>query len=167
MLEILIAIAIGSYAAPECAVSFERRESEKAVLALRPSCAIGHASTQAAIRALLRHAGDAPEVALALGRIESHGWLSTMLARQASSSLRWNAAAGRPFAGGENQYVAAALRGMPEFTALFAGWQIAGVSVEKVLVKRAAELSLPAGAPISPASLLPYDAILWVYLKKL
>jgi hypothetical protein len=40
------------------------------------------------------------------------------------------------------------------------------VSVEKVLVKRAAELSLPAGAPLSPESKLPYDAIVWVTLKR-
>ena len=58
------------------------------------------------------------------------------------------------------------MRGMPEFTALFERWQIAGVSVEKVLVKRAAELSLPAGAPMAPTAKLPYDAILWVTLKK-
>ena len=41
-----------------------------------------------------------------------------------------------------------------------------GVSVEKVLIKPASELSLPVGAPIPPSSRLPYDAILWVILKK-
>ena len=66
----------------------------------------------------------------------------------------------------ENAYVAAALRGMPEFTALFERWQVLGVSVEKVLVKRAAELSLPAGAPLSPEAKLPDDAIVWVTLRR-
>jgi hypothetical protein len=55
---------------------------------------------------------------------------------------------------------------MPEFTVLFDRWQITGVSVEKVLVKRAVELTLPAGAPVAPEAKLPYDAILWVTLKR-
>ena len=94
----------------------------------------------------------------------------TLLARQASSSRRWNL--GRPAAEPhgkavhENAYVAAALRGMPEFTALFGRWQIAGVSVEKVLVKPAAELRLAAGAPVPADAKLPYDAILWVTLER-
>lgn len=166
MLEALIAVTIGAYAAPECEVSFERHEETRLILRLRPACPVGRPSTEGALRALLRHAGDAPELTLSFGRIVSYPWLSTALARQASSSLRWDNAAGRPHTGHENRYVAAALRGMPEFTALFADWRILGVSVEKVLVRRASELSLPVGAPIPPGSLLPYDAILWVTLKK-
>jgi hypothetical protein len=170
MLELLIAAAIGSFAAPECAVAFERHEPEahgpRAVLRLRPACPIGYTSTQGAVRALLAQAGDAQEFSLAFGRIEAYPWLSTMLARQASSSRRWNPATGRPHEGHENAYVAAALRGMPEFTALFERWQVNGVSVEKVLVKPAVRLSLPAGAPIPQGSKLPYDAILWVTLKR-
>ena len=75
-------------------------------------------------------------------------------------------AAGKPLDGHENAYVAAALRGMPEFTALFERWLIAGVSVEKVLVKSASELSLPTGAPVPPDAKLPYDAIVWIALKR-
>ncbi len=45
-------------------------------------------------------------------------------------------------------------------------WLVAGVSVEKVLVKSAAELSLPAGAPVPPHSKLPFDAIVWVTLRR-
>ena len=41
-----------------------------------------------------------------------------------------------------------------------------GVSVEKVLVKAAAELPLPSGAPVPADSGLPYDAIVWVTLKR-
>lgn len=62
--------------------------------------------------------------------------------------------------------VAAALRGMPEFTVLFERWQILGVSAEKVLLKPAAELRLAAGAPVSPGARLPYGAIVWVRLKR-
>jgi len=166
MLEILIAASIGGFAAPECPVAFERLEETRVVLRLRPACPIGRPSTLAAVRAILGHAGDAQELSISFGRIEGYPWLSDLLSRQASSSRRWNLSAGKPHEGHENAYVAAALRGMPEFTALFERWQIAGVSVEKVLVKPAAQLSLPYGAPVPPASKLPYDAILWVTLKR-
>ena len=106
---------------------------------------------------------QAPECQVAF---ERYPWLSSLLARQASSSRRWNLDGGKPYDGHENAYVAAALRGMPEFTALFERWLVTGVSVEKVLVKPATELSLPAGAPVPPSSKLPYDAILWVTLKR-
>jgi hypothetical protein len=58
------------------------------------------------------------------------------------------------------------LLAMPEFTALFDSWQIEGVSVEKVLIKPAAQLPLAAGAPLPPNARLPYDAIVWVTLKR-
>jgi hypothetical protein len=170
MLEVLIAAAMvanaSGYAAPECEIAFERFEETRTILRVRPACPIGFASTQAAVRQVLAQAGDAAVITLSLGRIERYPWLSDALARQASSSRRWDAAAGRPVEGHANAYVAAALRGMPEFTALFERWQVAGVSVEKVLWKRAAELQLPAGAPVSPRAKLPYDAILWVTLQR-
>lgn len=171
MFEFLIAAAIGGFAAPECEVAFERFEETRTVLRLRPACPIGFASTQAAVRQILAQAGDAAAVTLAFGRIERYPWLSGALARQASSSRRWDPATGRPHAVQgkavhENAYVAAALRGMPEFTALFERWTVVGVSVEKVLVTRAAELSLPAGAPVAPDAKLPYDVILWVTLAR-
>jgi hypothetical protein len=165
VLEVLIAAAIGGYAAPECAVAFEWIEETRLILRLRPACPLGRASTQGAVRAILAHSGGAPELSLSLGRLERYPWLSELLARQASSSRRWNLAAGRPYEGSDNAYVAAALRGMPEFTALFERWQVLGVSVEKVLRKPAAELRLAAGAPVPPHAKLPYDAIVWVRLK--
>ena len=166
MLEILIAAAFGAFQAPECTVAFERHEEARLVLRLRPACTLGYGSTQGAVRALLAQEGDARELSVSFGRIERYPWLSSLLARQASSSRRWNLSAGKPYEGHENAYVAAALRGMPEFTVLFERWQIAGVSVEKVLVKAAADLSLPAGAPVPPDSKLPFDAIVWVTLKR-
>jgi hypothetical protein len=171
MLELLIAAAMAAFPAAECNVALERSDKERLVLSLRPACPIGYRSTQSAVSALLAHADDASALSVDFGRIERYAWLSEMLARQASSSRRWNPAAGRPHdAGGkathENAYVAAALRGMPEFTALFGRWQIAGISIEKVLVKPAAELHLAAGAPIASDAKLPYDAIVWVTLKR-
>ena len=166
MLEILIAAAFGAFQAPECLVRFERHEETRLVLRLRAACPLGYGSTQGAVRALLAQEAEARELSLSFGRIERYPWLSSLLARQASSSRRWDLAAGKPYEGHENAYVGAALRGMPEFTALFDRWQIAGLSVEKVLVKPAVQLALPAGAPVPPDSKLPYDAILWVTLKR-
>lgn len=139
MFQLLIAAAIGAFAAPECEVAFEKFQETRQVLRLRPACPLGHASTQNAVRAILAQA-DAPEISLAFGRIERYAWLSTLLAQQK-----------QPPRGKENAHVAAALRAMPEFIALFEGWQVAGVSVEKVLLNRDQR---------------PYDAILWVTLKR-
>ena len=147
MLEVLIC----------CAIALETRDDWTR---LRPACPVSRQQTQEVIFDFIANT-TSNEIKLAFGRIERYPWLSELLARQASSSRHW-----APGAGKDNRYVANALRGMPEFTALFPGWQIAGVSVEKVLVKPAAELPLAQGAPISPRRLLPYDAILWVTLKR-
>ena len=140
MFELLIAAAISAYTAPECEVAFERFEETRLVLRLRPACPIGFASTQGAVRAILAQAGDAQELSIAFGRIERYAWLSELLTRQ-----------GRAPKAMENAHVAAALRAMPEFIGLFDGWRVIGVSVEKVLLDRDKR---------------PYDAILWVTLKR-
>ncbi len=166
MIELILAAAFATHAAPECGVEFERRVETRLVLRLRPACPLGYRSTHGAVRAILEHAGEAREVSLAFGRIVEYPWLSALLARQASSSRRWDPVAGRPYEGHENAYVATALRGMPEFTAMFDAWRVLGVSAEKVLRRPARELSLPVGAPVPPESLLPYDAIVWVTLAR-
>jgi len=167
MLELALATVLAIHPAPECAVTLEARdEAPRRILRLRPACPIGYSSTHAALRALLAHSGSEPQARLSLGRIVEYPWLSSLLAREASSSRHWDAAAGRPVKGHENQWVARMLRAMPEFTALFDSWQIEGVSVEKVLIKPAAQLPLAAGAPLPPNARLPYDAIVWVTLKR-
>ena len=166
MIELLASAALAAFPAPECPVAFERREETRLILRLRPSCPIGFSSTQGAVREILKHAGEAREVSVAFGRMVEYPWLSAFLARQASSSRIWDPVAGKARGESDNSYVAAALRGMPEFTVLFDNWRIRGVSVEKVLVKRASELSLAAGAPLPANSLLPYDAIVWVTLAR-
>ena len=147
MLEVLIA----------CTIALEMQDGWAR---LRPECPVDRPQTQETVSAILSKA-QGGEVRIAFGRIERYPWLSELLAREASSSPEW-----APGTGKDNHYVAAALRGMPEFTALFPGWRVAGVSVEKVLVKPAAELPLPRGAPVPPKKRLPYDAILWVTLKR-
>jgi hypothetical protein len=166
VIELLASAALAAFPAPECPVAFERREETRLILRLRPSCPIGFSSTQGAVREILKHSGEAREVSLAFGRLVEYPWLSTALARQASSSRIWDPATGKARGEGHNSYVAAVLRNMPEFTALVGDWRILGVSVEKVLVKRASELPLAQGTPLPPASLLPYDAIVWVTLSR-
>ena len=63
-------------------------------------------------------------------------------------------------------YLSATLWSLPEFTALFDRWSVVSVSVEKVLLKRADELPLAAGAPLPADSRLPYDALLIVGLRR-
>ena len=168
MLELALAAVLAIHPAPECNVTLESRdEAPHRILRLRPACPIGPSSTHAALRALLAHSEpNATEARVSFGRIVEYPWLSSLLAREASVARGWNAATGRPVKGHENQWVAQMLRAMPEFTALFDRWQIAGVSIEKVLIKPAAQLSLPAGAPVPADARLPYDAILFVTLRR-
>jgi hypothetical protein len=157
------------YAAPECEVRLEVQAA--ASLRLRPGCGIGYRSTHNAVRALLERSGGAREVRVHFGRLVDYPWLSTLLARQAAASRVWDREEGRPRPRASEpqspeRYVAIALRSMPEFTVLFDRWRVAGVATEKVLVRRAAELSLPEGAPLSPDMLLPYDALVTVTLLR-
>ena len=156
MLEVLSAALLLAQA-PDCAIEVAAREG--AVL-MRPACPASHQRTRLAVQEILDKTTEG-ELRLSFGRIERYAWLSSLLAQQASSSRHWD-----PGAGKDNQYVATALRGMPEFTALFGRWHIAGISVEKVLVKPAAQLPLAQGVPVPPDAPLPYDAILWVTLKR-
>jgi hypothetical protein len=155
---------VDSYPAPECPVALEVRAEQP--LRLRPACPLGFTSTHGAVRALLEKAGDAREARLHFGRIVEYPWLSSLIARQASSSRVWDPAAGRARGESAESYLANTLRSVPEFTALFDRWSIVSVSVEKVLLKRAAELPLAQGAPLPADSLLPYDALLIVVLRR-
>jgi hypothetical protein len=56
---------------------------------------------------------------------------------------------------------------MPEFTALFdPPWRIASIVVRDVRVKPASQLDLPQGHPLPPGFALPYDAELFVTLRR-
>jgi hypothetical protein len=152
------------YVAPECQVVLEVRAEQP--LRLRPACPLGFTSTHNAVRALLEKAGDAREVRLHFGRIVEYPWLSSLVARTASSSIVWDPMEGRARGETAESYLAHTLRKMPEFTVLFDHWLLTSVSVEKVLIKRVDELSLAKGAPLSPDSRLPYDALLIVGLRR-
>lgn len=150
----------------DCAVRIERYAGDRASFRLRPDCGLSRPSTVAAVAAVTSMAGAAREIGVGFGRIVECPWLSTLLAREASSAPGWNAATGRPQQGNANAYVARLLERSPEFTALFAEWDAVSVSVEKVLVRSAAELDLPAGAPFPASARFPFDAQLWVLLRR-
>jgi hypothetical protein len=161
VLEALSAALLIAQAAP-CEIAVEGREG---AVMVRPACAINHQRTRAVMQEILGKTTQG-ELRLSLGRIERYAWLSAAIARQASSSRIWDPVEGTARGESDNSYVATALRSMPEFRALFSPWDIAAISVEKVLRKPAAELPLAQGVPLPPQSLLPYDAIVWVTLKR-
>lgn len=153
----LLALAL---AAAPCALEPEWRN--EGVVQLLPACPPGYTATLEGVRAALRQAGRREELVIGFGRVAQYPWLSSFLARQASSSRHWPEARATP-----EGYVTRALMGMPEFTALFdPPWRVASLVVRDVRVKPAAELDLPQGHPLPPEFLLPYDAELVVTLVR-
>lgn len=153
---------------PDCAVRIEphAEAGQRPFFRLRPDCPLSRASTVAAVTALRGSAAQAAAISVGFGRIVRYPWLSTLLAREASSAPGWNAARGRPQQGHANAFVARLLERSPEFITLFGDWTLRSVAVEKVLVKSASELDLPAGAPFSATARFPFDAQLWVQLQR-
>jgi len=146
-------------AAP-CAVGAEWRD--EGVVHLVPACPAAFTPTLEGVRTALRQSGRRDEVLVGFGRVAQYPWLSSMLARQASSSRRWPEARAAP-----EGYVTRALMGMPEFTALFdPPWRIASIVVGDVRLKPAAQLDLPQGHPLPGDFLLPHDADLVVTLVR-
>jgi hypothetical protein len=146
-------------AAAACAIAIEAQQG--AQLRLRPACPAAFAATHAAVGEALARSAGRRQVTLHFGRLAEYPWLSTLLARQASSSRQWSDRV-EP-----NAYVRRALLGMPEFTALFdPPWRIESLQVDEVLLKPARELDLAQGHPVPPERLLPYDAQLWIRLSR-
>lgn len=153
----LISLAL---AASACTPGVEWRNAGD--VALLADCPPGYFATHEAVRTAIRQAGRRADLVVRFGRIASYPWLSSLLARQASSSRHWPEARAAP-----EGYVTRALMGMPEFTALFdPGWRIASLLVHDVRVKAARELDLPQGHPLPGEFLLPYDADLVVTLAR-
>jgi hypothetical protein len=153
---------------PDCAVRIEQHADvgQRPFFRLRPDCPLSRASTVTAVATLRANAAQARAISVGFGRIVRYPWLSALLAREASSAPGWNATRGRPQQGHANAFVARLLKRSLEFRSLFGAWTLRSVSVEKVLVKSAAELDLPAGAPFSATARFPFDAQLWVQLER-
>jgi len=147
-------------AAAPCALGAEWRN--EGVVQLLPSCSPAFTPTLEGVRTATRQAGQRAQLLVGFGRIAQYPWLSSMLARQASSSRHWPEERAAP-----EGYVTRALMGMPEFTALFdPPWRIASIVVKNVRLKPAAGLDLPRGHPLPPGFTLPYDAELFVTLVR-
>lgn len=147
-------------AAVPCAVDVEwRNEGDAALVA---DCVPAYFATRQAVKTAMRQAGRRENLRLRLGRVADMPWLSSLLAREASASRRWPEERDAP-----EGYVTRALLSMPEFATLFdARWRIAGLLVQDVRVKPAAQLDLPRGHPLPRDFPLPYDAELIVTLVR-
>jgi hypothetical protein len=105
-------------------------------------------------------------LSLFFGRVVELPLLSPDLVRAARESPEWDARAGRPRSGDLNRFVAGLLLNSAALRDLLPDYTITSVSVEKVLVPtRDAMRARKAGDPV-PAGRLPYDAMLWVRLKR-
>ena len=153
----LVSLAL---AASACTPGVEwRNQGDVALLA---SCPPGYTATHEAVRTAIRQAGSREDLVIRFGRVARYPWLSSFLARQASSSRHWPGERDAP-----EGYVTRALMGMPEFTSLFdPPWRLAGLVVHDVRVRPARSLDLPQGHPLPGAFLLPYDADLVVTLAR-
>jgi hypothetical protein len=105
---------------------------------------------------------QAAPVTVALGRLEDYPWLAQALADAAGDDAAWNARRGKPRNGNANDAVEQMLLSEPLRTRLQpSGWELAGVSVEKV---RVASVGLAhAGSPSRQAR-VPVDAQVWLKL---
>lgn len=159
-----------------CALELAHPTPASEALRLRVGCPLALADLLRGVDRLLAAAG--PElpvpVSLAMGRIVEYPWLAERLARAALADSGWDAARGRPRAGGENRWVADTLarRGLlAELAERFAvaGFALRVAGVEKVLVGDVAsfpELRALAADGVDPAAKLPFDAQLWLRIER-
>ncbi|HEV7733909.1 MAG TPA: hypothetical protein VGR62_17195 [Candidatus Binatia bacterium] len=149
------------------------------VLLLRWDGGLGRDEVRSALTALLASlfpdGALPPDVrSISVSRVEFLPWLSEKLALAAARDPDWNVTTGKARRGHENAVVAALLDrdGMArEIGEPFAryGLAVRSVSVEKVLVQRAAALPFAErlrAAGVKDAARLPFDAQLWLALER-
>jgi hypothetical protein len=105
---------------------------------------------------------------LFIGRLIDYPWLSQYLALTAQKDKKWNAKKGKPLVLNVNQYVSGVLSqkevvAQIETIVAKSGYQVSGVSVEKVLVGGLREVPQYAGD--RAVGLFPYDAQVWFRLE--
>jgi hypothetical protein len=106
---------------------------------------------------------------LYIGRLIDYPWLSQYLAFTARKDRKWNAKRGKPVALNINKYVSGVLSQkevLAQIETIVAkrGYQVTGVSVEKVLVGSLREVPQYSGE--IAAGLFPYDAQVWFRLER-
>lgn len=161
------------YQAIECKVVLESYEDLlHPDLRLRPACALSLASTRGALAELLPRALPErfnPEtLVLFLGRIEEYPWLSERLAHAAFASADWDVHKGRVREDTDthaNRFVGQLLEQDELLRTLVPGWDVYAVSVEKVLVRRVADLTTFRLPEAKPGDKVPVDALLHLRLR--
>lgn len=124
-------------------------------------CAVSEAQAVEAIGSQLSGLSSTYD-SLFLGRLVEYPWLSDALARAAAIDPAWDAKAGRARKGSHNEYVARWLERSEKLAGIrqslrTEGYDVTGVSVEKVLLRRAS----------SGRGRVPFDAMVWLRLNRL
>jgi len=158
-----------------CALVLERYEGGSCQLRISAAeagrleaCVPAFAELAAGLGRLLAAAAPtapAGEISLFLGTVSDIPGLSAELVAASRASPGWDEQLGRPRSGDPNGFVAGLLLHNLVLRDLVPGYEIVGVSVEKVLVPtRRAIREHHAGDGV-PDGRLPYDAQLWVRLR--
>lgn len=160
-----------------CTLTLEQYDGSTLVLRTRPDgtvfagpCEITGAGFTAALGALMSQAieGAAERVSrsISLGRVVDLPGLSAALAAAARRSPGWDQSSGRPRVGDLNGFVEALLLESASLRELLPGFLIESVSVEKVLVPTRRAVRERTGSDGIPDGRLPFDAQLWVRVRK-
>ncbi len=171
-------VSIISFAAGECTLSVEANNSWR-TLRLRAhhskyrNCQITEHEMVSVLKAAFSKT-ETPRLegiysSLFIGRLIDFPWLSQHLAVSAFQDSEWNAIQGKPVAMDINAYASRVLFDRKVLAATQAvlaqaGYEIAGVTVEKVLVGSFDEVPLYTGDKKSGR--VPYDAQVWLRLEK-
>lgn len=130
------------------------------------TCVPAFAELAAGLGRVLAAAAPDGVISLFLGTVADVPGLSAELVAASRSSAGWDERLGRPRTGDPNGFVAGLLLQSRLLLDLLPGYEVVGVSVEKVLVPtRRAIRERRAGAGV-PDGRLPYDAQLWVRLRE-
>jgi hypothetical protein len=129
------------------------------------ACVPTFAELSAGLGRLLAEAAPEGVISLFLGTVTDVPGLSADLVAASRSSAGWDERLGRPRSGDPNGFVSDLLLRSLVLRDLVPGYEILGVSVEKVLVPtRQAIRGRRAGDGV-PDRRVPYDAQLWVRLR--
>jgi hypothetical protein len=140
------------------------RLSAAAAGSLEP-CVPAYAELADGLGRLLAAAAPDGVISLFLGTVADVPGLSADLVAASRSSSGWDRRNGRPRSGDPNGFVASLLLRSPVLRDLLPGFEIVGVSVEKVLVPTRGAIRTRRPGDAVPDERLPYDAQLWVRLR--
>ena len=160
-----------------CTFTLEEYDGASLVLRMRQDgatfagpCPIAGMALGAVLDALLSKGAAVPggpeQRSLSLGRVVELPGLSRALAEAARASPGWDQGSGRPRRGDVNAFVAGLLLESAALREFFPAHTVESVSVEKVLVPTPGEVRKRTATDGIPDGRLPYDAQLWVRVKR-